>query len=176
MGLRSLFLAALAAASTASTIWAGGSGLNVVVVINQNSANSIQLANAYCEQRCVPPQNVLRLTNQWSGGSIYCTADEFQNELCSPLLAMLQSRNLTNQIQFVLLSMDLPYTVIGINGLNSTTSALFYGFKPDTVPPPGLPTSCSLPDDSTNSYVFSELPFAEAAPDTAPPIRSSRSC
>lgn len=168
MGLRSVLLCALAAASTAGTIWAGGSGLNVAVVINQNSANSIQLANAYCEQRCVPPQNVLRLTNQWSGGSVSCMVDEFQNELCGPLLNMLQSRNLTNQIQFVLLSMDLPYQVVGTNGVNSTTSALFYGFKPDTVPPPGVPTSCSLPDDSVNSYAFSELPFAEAAPDTAP--------
>src|SRR5580658_8994028 len=103
MHLRSRLLCALAAASTASTIWAGGSGLNVVVVINQNSTNSIQLANAYCEQRCVPPQNVLRLTNQWSGGSMSCSVDEFQNELCTPLLDMLQSRNLTNQIQYVLL-------------------------------------------------------------------------
>jgi uncharacterized protein (TIGR03790 family) len=172
MSLRSGLLCALAAASTASTIWAGGSGLNVVVVINQNSSNSIQLANAYCEQRCVPPQNVLRLTHQWPGAPVSCTLDEFQNELCGPLLAMLQSRNLTNQIQFVLLSMDLPYEVYDTNyDLNSTTSVLFYGFKPDTAPPsvpPGLPSSCSLPDDSTNSYAFSELPFAEAAPDTAP--------
>jgi uncharacterized protein (TIGR03790 family) len=168
MGLRCGLLCAVAAASAAGMVWAGGSGLNVAVVLNQNSANSIQLANAYCEQRCVPPQNVLRLTNQWSGGSVSCTVEEFQNELCGPLLNMLQSRNLTNQIQFVLLSMDLPYKVTGGNGLNSTTSALFYGFKPDTVPPSGLPTSCSLPDDSTNSYAFSELSFAEAAPDTAP--------
>ena len=52
--------------------------------------------------------------------------------------------------------------------MNSTTSALFYGFKPDTISPvPGYP-SCSLPDDSANSYAFSELPFSEAAPDTAP--------
>src|SRR5476649_1057659 len=122
MRLRTGLLCALAAASTAGTIWAGGSGLNIVVLINQNSTNSIQLANAYCEQRGVPPQNVLRLTNQWSGGSVSCSADEFQNALCAPLLNMLQSRNLTNQIQFVLLSMGLPYEVAGTNGLNSTTS------------------------------------------------------
>ena len=54
---------------------------------------------------------------------------------------MLSGRNLTNQIQFVLLSMDLPYEAVASNGLNSTTSALFYGFKPDTAPPPGLPIS-----------------------------------
>ncbi len=167
MGLRRAILCALAAASTVSTVWAGGSGLNVAVVINQNSTNSLQLANAYCEQRCVPPQNVLLLTNQWSGGSLSCMEDEFQNELVVPLLNMLQSRNLTNQIQFVLLSMDLPYRVNGTNGMNSTTSTLFYGFKPDTPPPAGLPTSCSLPDNSSNSYAFSELSFPEGAPDTA---------
>jgi uncharacterized protein (TIGR03790 family) len=167
MVARRLFLAVLAVVSSANTLWAGGSGLNVLVVVNQNSANSIQLANAYCRQRSVPPQNVLRLTNQWSGGSNYCAVDEFQNELCSPLLAMLPARHLTNQIQFVLLSMDLPYTVLGANGVNGATSALFYGFKPDTTPPSGLPASCSLPIDSDNSYAFSELPFAGAAPQTA---------
>ena len=31
-----------------------------------------------------------------------------------------------------------------------------------------MPASCSLPDASSNSYAFSELPFREAPPDTAP--------
>ncbi|MGD0816311.1 MAG: TIGR03790 family protein [Verrucomicrobiota bacterium] len=167
MTLRSAIFSILAAVSSAATVWAGGSGLNVVVVVNQNSTNSMQLANAYCEQRCVPPQNVLRVTYHWSGGSIYCAEDEFQNELCTPLFAMMAERGLTNQMDFVLLSMDIPYCVEGTNGINGTTSALFYGFKPDTNPPAGLPISCSLPDDSFNSYAFSELPFAEGAPDTA---------
>jgi uncharacterized protein (TIGR03790 family) len=143
--------------------------LNIAVVVNQTSTNSIQLANAYCEQRGVPPQNVLRLTHQWSGYSQSCSVDEVQNDLLAPLLNMLQSRNLTNQIQFVLLSMDLPYLVYSTNGYNSTTSSLFYGFKQDTAAPgPGLPASCSLPDDSSNSYAFSELPFGGAPPNTAP--------
>ena len=167
MRLRSVLVCALAAISGVSTIYAGGSGFNVAVILNQNSSNSVQLANAYCEQRSVPPQNVLRLSWSWSGGSISCSQDEFQNQLCLPLLNMLQSRGLTNQIQFVLLSMDLPYQVYATNGLNSTSSALFYGFKPDGAPVAGLP-SCSVPDDSTNSYAFSELPFWDSPPDTAP--------
>ena len=56
-------LSILIAAFTAAQLWAGGSGLNVIVVINQDSTNSVQLGNAYCEQRGVPPQNVLRMTN-----------------------------------------------------------------------------------------------------------------
>src|SRR5689334_6436076 len=36
-------------------LYAGGSGLNTVVVINQNSANSVALGNYYAERRQVPP-------------------------------------------------------------------------------------------------------------------------
>jgi hypothetical protein len=37
--------------------FAGGSGLNTVVIVNQASSNSCELANYYCQQRQVPPQN-----------------------------------------------------------------------------------------------------------------------
>ena len=57
------------------------------------------------------------------------------------------------------LSMDLPYRVTDGSSYNGTTAALFYGFKPDIAPPPGLPYSCSLPDSSSNSYSGTELPF-----------------
>ena len=60
MGLALLFF-------SAGELFAGGSGLNVVVVVNQNSTNSVQLGNYYCEKRCVPPQNLLRIN--WTGGN-----------------------------------------------------------------------------------------------------------
>jgi uncharacterized protein (TIGR03790 family) len=155
----------LAAGLVAGTVWAGGGGLNVIVVVNQNSTNSVQLGNDYCEQRGVPPQNVLRLTN-WTGGSINWSPADFQNQLVNPLLAMIASRGLTNQAQFVLLSMDIPYRVTDATGQNSTTSALFYGFKTNGAPVAGI-ASCSLPDNSSNSYAYSEMPFAQALPNTA---------
>jgi uncharacterized protein (TIGR03790 family) len=156
-----------AAVFTAGTLWAGGSGLNVIVVVNQNSTNSVQLGNAYCEQRCIPPQNLWRMTG-WTGGSITWTRSDFEACLRNPLLAMLASRGLTNQAAYVLLSMDIPYRIVDSESYNSTTSAIFYGFKSDTAPPSGdLPGSCSLPDASSNSYAFSEMPFGEAWPNTA---------
>jgi uncharacterized protein (TIGR03790 family) len=152
---------------TMELAWAGGSGLNVVVVVNQNSTNSVQLGNDYCEQRGVPPQNVFRITG-WTGGAINWSINDFQTRLGDPLLAMIAARNLSNQISFVLLSMDVPYRVTDNSGINSTTSVLFYGFKPDGPPPdPGLPAGCSLPDSSSNSYCYSELPFTQAQPNTA---------
>jgi uncharacterized protein (TIGR03790 family) len=147
-------------------VWAGDSGLNVIVVVNQNSSNSLQLGNDYCERRGVPPQNFFRMTN-WTGGSISWQQSDFESYLLNPLLAMISSRGLTNQAQIVLLSMDIPYRVINGDSENGTTSALFYGFKTNTVPQAGLPDTCSLPDDSTNSYAYSELPFALAEPETA---------
>ena len=146
---------------------AGDSGLNVIVVVNQNSSNSLQLGNDYCQKRGVPPQNLFRMTN-WTGDSINWQESDFENFLLNPLLAMISSRGLANQAEIVLLSMDIPYRVYTGGSANGTTSALFYGFKTNTAPPPGLPDSCSVPVDSTNSYAFSELPFALAPPATAP--------
>src|ERR1051325_11699270 len=54
---------------------AGGSGLNVVVVVNQSSSNSVELGNYYCEKRQVPPQNLLRPT--WTGGNGTWTKTDF---------------------------------------------------------------------------------------------------
>src|ERR1035437_2470459 len=95
----------------AGTVWAGGSGLNVIVIVNQNSTNSVQLGNDYCEQRGVPPQNVLRMTG-WTGGVVEWSRSDFETRLRNPLLAMLASRGLTNQVACVLLSMDIPYRVV----------------------------------------------------------------
>jgi uncharacterized protein (TIGR03790 family) len=156
------FLRLAALMTTATCAWAGDSGLNVIVVVNQNSSNSLQLGNDYCERRGVPPQNLWRMTG-WTGGSINWQQSDFETYLLNPLLAMISSGGLTNQAEIVLLSMDIPYRVINDDGTNSTTSALFYGFK---TAPPSAPT-CFIANDSTNSYSYSELPFALAEPDTA---------
>src|SRR5678815_4124508 len=107
---------------------AGGSGLNVVVVVNQNSTNSVQLGNAYCEKRGVPPQNLFRMTN-WTGGRVSWSRSQFESSLKQPLMELLSVRGLTNQVQVVLLSMDIPYRIMEGENQNSTTATLFYGFK-----------------------------------------------
>lgn len=153
--------------------WAGGSGLNVVVVVNQSSTNSIQLGNYYCEQRGVPPQNLLRIN--WAGDSVNWTRADLDNILRAPLSAMLTSRGLSNQIDYVVLSMDIPYRVNettgspATSGQNSTTAALFYGFKADGCSancPADIP-SCNLPGGSANSYAASEAIFRQTPPTSA---------
>ncbi|MBI3850804.1 MAG: TIGR03790 family protein [Verrucomicrobia bacterium] len=155
-------LTTLSVVSLPSSLWAAGSGLNVALVVNQTSTNSVQLGNYYAEQRQLPPQNIVRIN--WTGGNAIWTRGQFETNLATPLRNTLTARGLTNQIDFVLLSMDIPYRVADTNGLNSTTSALFYGFKADTTPPPNTPDSCSLPDNSSNAYAGSEDLFRNVAP------------
>ncbi len=144
--------------------------MNVVVVVNQASTNSVALGNYYCEKRQVPPQNVLRTS--WTGGKVSWLKTDFESVILNPLLAMLSVRQLTNQIDDVLLSMDFPYRVENggdqtTSGVNSTTSTLFYGFKPD-YPPAVTPVSCSLPAASSSAYAGTEAMFRSVAPGSSP--------
>jgi uncharacterized protein (TIGR03790 family) len=144
----------------AGGLLAGGSGLNVAVVVNQNSTNSVQLGNYYAERRQIPPQNYLRIN--WSGGNTEWVDTDFSTYLYNPLVSMLASRQLTNQIDFVVLSMDIPYRVTSsLYYPNSTTSSLFYGFKQDTNPP------CHMANLSTNLYAGSESIFRLTPPISA---------
>ena len=157
-----VFLAGVLLCGFAPRMWAGGSGVNVVVVVNQNSTDSVQLGNYYCEQRQVPPQNYLRIN--WPGGNTEWTLSDFSNYLYQPLVSFLATHRLTNQIDYVVLSMDIPYRVSasGSAALNSTTSALFYGFKPDPF------SSCAIAPGSTSAYAGSEGAFR-----AHPPINAS---
>jgi uncharacterized protein (TIGR03790 family) len=143
---------------SAANLWAGGSGLNVVVVVNQNSTNSVQLGNYYCEKRAVPPQNLLRI-NWTNSNTLTWTLSDYETSLLNPLVSMLSCRQLTNQIDYIVLSMDIPYQITTSDeGVVSTTSALFYGFQPDPNPP------CSLPTNTTSLYAGSEGIFRQTPP------------
>ena len=132
---------------------AGGSGLNTVVVINQASSNSCQLGNYYCQERDVPPQNVLYIN--WTGGNTEWASNDFQTTLVTPLVNMLANRQLTNQIQYVVLSMDIPFQTSDGSTVDGTTSALFYGLRlGDGTDPWGV----------TNSYAASEGIFSQDTP------------
>lgn len=146
----------------------GGSGLNVAVVVNEASADSVALGNYYCEQRQIPADNLIRI--HWTGTNTEWSVADFDSVLLNPLLSTLTEREITSQIDYVFLSMDIPYRVArgGWNtlGTNSTTSAVFYGFKSDDYCFSCL-RSCGLPSISANSYRATEAPFREAPPDTA---------
>jgi len=140
-------------------------GLNVVVVVNQNSTNSVQLGNYYCERRGVPPQNLLRIN--WTGGNINWTRSDFEanpaqfRSLPCFRAAASPTRWITSSCPWT-----FPFQVTASNGINSTTAALFYGFKTDdctTNCPAGTP-GCNLPAASSNAYAASEGIFRQTPP------------
>ena len=135
---------------------AGGSGLNTVVIVNQSSTNSVELGNYYCERRQVPSDNLFRIS--WTGVTTTWNSDQFQTNLLNPLLQMLTNRQLTNQVDYVVLSMDIPYQITYGTAINSTTAALFYGLKSNQG------TDLLM---LTNSYASSEATFAQAKPAAA---------
>ena len=65
---------------------------------------------------------------------------------------MLAARQLTNQIDYVVLSMDIPFQTSFGSTVNSTTSALFYGSRLG---------NGSDPFGITNSYAASEAVFSQ---------------
>jgi hypothetical protein len=138
-----------------------GSGLNVVVVVNARSEASVRLGNYYAERRGIPPQNVLRMEHPLEEGVVNWSHATLQSRLLQPLDAMIAARNLQDQALFVVLSMDIPYRTTRIDGTNSTTSVLYYGFKPDD---PHLPGTCTLSSQSTNAYFASESRFRDRPP------------
>ncbi len=162
---RNLFL--LSWLASIGTSLAGGSGLNVVVVVNQASPQSIELGNYYCEKRAVPHEHQFRI--HWTNGPVEWTRAQFETSLLQPLATWMQDRGLTNQIEYLVLSMDIPYRITETTqtngpGRNSTTSVLFYGWQPDTNAPGNLPPSCSLPRTALHPYTRSESPFRAVQP------------
>lgn len=154
---RSVLVLALSA-TCCPEIFAGSSGLNVLVVVNQQNPDSLALGNYYAEKRQLPPENILRVN--WAGGPIAWSEAQFLETLQAPLAAKITTANLSNQIDCVALSMGIPFQVISVSATNSTTSALFYGIKTNSngTPEPGI----------TNSYAASELVFSSAHPASAP--------
>lgn len=154
----SIGLLVLALTTCLTNAFAGGSGLNTLLVINQQNPDSLVLGNYYAEKRRIPPANILRI--DWPGGPIAWSEAQFQTTLLTPLDAHLAANALTNQIDFVVLSMGIPFQVVSPNATNSTTSALFYGIKTivNGTPEAGI----------TNSYATSEQIFANARPASAP--------
>jgi uncharacterized protein (TIGR03790 family) len=156
----SLAVALLAARTFVQEVQGGGSGFNTMAVVNQASSNSLALGNYFCERRQVPPQNVLFI--DWPYGNTSWSGDDFQSNLLNPLLAALTTGQLSNQIDYVVLSMDIPFQTVysppGGDYTNSTTAALFYGLKP------AGGTNWNM----ANSFAASEAVFSRAKPAIAP--------
>ncbi len=85
---------------------AGGGPENVFLVVNSRSWASQTVANHFIALRKIPPGNVLYL--DWSGSNDVISVDAFRKDILNPILAAVDARGLTRQIDYIIYSSDFP--------------------------------------------------------------------
>ena len=148
--LRWMFIFGLAGVGGA---WAGGGPLNTLVIVNDNSPVSQEIGQYYQDLRGLPERHLVhvRTTTNYT-----TTLSTFTNEVVNPVLAYIASAGLSNQIDYLVLTRDLPYRVFdGAITYNGSSAVLFYGFKVDGPP-------CSLTSAGFQDYYEAESSFARA--------------
>ena len=88
---------------------AGGGAENVLVVVNQNSHDSLTIANHYIKFRNIPPLNVVYL--DWQGNDSHCTGEEFREQIFKPLITQLNERKISLQIDYIVYSAGFPWRI-----------------------------------------------------------------
>lgn len=92
-----------------SDLQAGGGPENLLLVVNQNSQNSLTIANYYVRLRDIPPSNVVYL--DWHGGAGNTPSTRFRDEILKPVLDTIDRRGLAAQIEYIVYSSDFPFRV-----------------------------------------------------------------
>ena len=133
---------------------AGGGPYNTLLVVNAVSRDSRQLGAYYAKRHGLPPANVCTIHVDPHKPSI--SPDDFEASIRRPVADHLAREGLAGQIHFLVLSMDIPTRV---NYFNSTTAALFYGYKPKA---PDAP-QCHIAPDSLNQYYAAERAYTATA-------------
>lgn len=150
---------------------AGGGPQNVLVVVNQNSSNSIALGRHYAQTRGIPDRQILRLatTNDRN-----MTLAAFTNEIRDPIFAYLDETGLDDQVDYVVFSRDVPYRVFDGAYTSSLhagmTSVMYYDFFSS---PNAFVSGCNLASGSSNAYFAVEQPFRRPDPPVQPRYRIS---
>jgi uncharacterized protein (TIGR03790 family) len=88
---------------------AGGGPENVLVVVNQNSHDSLTVANHYIRLRNVPPVNVVYL--DWKGGDAIATGELFREEILKPIIEQIEQRRIALQIDYIVYSAGFPWRI-----------------------------------------------------------------
>jgi uncharacterized protein (TIGR03790 family) len=126
---------------------------NVVVVVNDNSRDSLEIGQYYQEQRGLAERQVVHV-NTTTNGAIALT--DFNSEIYDPVIHHINSSGLSNQVDTILYTIGMPYQVGSGGRSNGITSVTYYGFK--TYDDPATNT-CSLPVETSNFYYEAEADF-----------------
>ena len=152
-------LASLALLATAAFSCAAGSpnAFRTLVVVNTNSADSVELGEYYATAHAIPPHHICRLGITTNLVSL--TSNDFHTLLVSPITNHIATNGLSGQIDFLVLCQDFPTRVRNVEGVSAS---LFYGFKNAPAYNEGG-IGCNLPEYTSNAYFRAEQAFHSAA-------------
>ena len=95
---------------------AGGGPENVLVVVNEESPLSLEIANFYVKLRDIPPEHVLWLHDIPYPDTI--TIDTFRRRIWQPISEFIAWNRLEKAIDIIAYSADFPYAVDFSSDLN----------------------------------------------------------
>ena len=139
---------------------AGGGPQNVLVVVNDSSLESLELGHYYQSKRGIPDRNICHIATT-TNYSIDTAG--YSNQIRAPVLSYISSAGLSNQIDTILFSKDIPYRVY--EGAytdyrhSSLPSSMFYGFRSS---PDASVIGCHLAPGSGSDYYSSERSFSRS--------------
>jgi uncharacterized protein (TIGR03790 family) len=146
----------------APVVWAGGSPLRTVVVVNKNSDRSLELGRYYAEKRGLPDHHIVTINTMVSS---VAELSVYSNQIEGPIKAYIADAGLSNQIDCVVFSMDIPYRVYKNPYADfrhaSLTATFFYGFYSS---PNAFVSGCDLAVGSQHGYFEQEQSFCHGAP------------
>ena len=129
--------------ATAPLAQAGGGPQNVLVIVNDNSLESLELGHYYQTKRGVPAGNVCHIR---TAVDFNISSADFTNQVRQPILNYIATSGLSNQIDYIVFSRDIPYRVYRGTSSNGLTAATFYDFKTGPM--------CDNPDNASKSDYF----------------------
>lgn len=137
-----------------ASLFAGGGPFNTLVVVNTNSADSVELGNYYAAAHGIPGHHICPVGIDTNLVSV--TSNEFQSLLLDPITSHIATNGLAGRIDCLVLCQAFPTRVRNVEGVSAS---LFYGFK--NAPSYGE-ASCNLPTYTTNAYYRAERAFRSA--------------
>ncbi len=136
------------------SLLAGGRAFNTLVVVNTNSADSVELGGYYAAVHGIPAHHICEVSFNPDWVSI--SSNEFQSLLVTPITNHIAAENLDCQIDFVVLCQEFPTRIRYVEGVSA---ALFYGFKNTSRT---SESGCSLPGHTFNDFYRAERSFRSA--------------
>jgi len=80
-----------------------------MLVVNSANADSLEIANHYIQMRGIPAGSVVYLN--WPNSPFEASVDEFRDRILLPVLSAIKTRQLQQQIDYIIYSAGFPYAI-----------------------------------------------------------------